>query len=134
MADPDEVQLDKLAKKMLAMPPKKREDSKLGKPRNPSQKQKERAASKGSIGDPTIAALRRTIDRHYAATGGISCHPSESLINEVFRDLPAGDVNCVFLPADGARGPCLAIALKPAFRRYVAFAAEYRMVAQGGDQ
>jgi hypothetical protein len=33
MADPDEVQLSKLAKKMLAMPHKKREDSKLGKPR-----------------------------------------------------------------------------------------------------
>jgi hypothetical protein len=49
MADPDEVQLSKLAKKMLAMPPKKREESKLGKPRNPSQKQKERPASKGRI-------------------------------------------------------------------------------------
>jgi hypothetical protein len=33
MTDPDEVQLSKLAKKMLAMPPKKRADSKLGKPR-----------------------------------------------------------------------------------------------------
>jgi hypothetical protein len=33
MTDPDEVQLGKLAKRMLAMPPKKREDSKLGKPR-----------------------------------------------------------------------------------------------------
>jgi hypothetical protein len=49
MTDPDEVQLGKLAKKMLAMPPKKREESKLGKPRNPSQKQKERPASKGRI-------------------------------------------------------------------------------------
>jgi hypothetical protein len=49
MADPDEVQLSKLAKKMLAMPPKKREDSKLGKPGNPSQKHKERPASKGRI-------------------------------------------------------------------------------------
>jgi hypothetical protein len=33
MTDPEEVQLGKLAKKMLAMPPKKRKDSKLGKPR-----------------------------------------------------------------------------------------------------
>jgi hypothetical protein len=33
MTDPDEVQLGKLAKKMLAMPPNKRKDSKLGKPR-----------------------------------------------------------------------------------------------------
>jgi hypothetical protein len=33
MNDPDEVQLGKLAKRMLAMPPKKRKDSKLGKPR-----------------------------------------------------------------------------------------------------
>jgi hypothetical protein len=49
MSDPDEVQLGKLAKRMLSMPPKKREDSKLGKPRNPSQKQKERPASKGRI-------------------------------------------------------------------------------------
>ena len=32
-----------------AMPPKKREDSKLGKPRNPSQKHKERPASKGRV-------------------------------------------------------------------------------------
>jgi hypothetical protein len=39
----DERRLSDLAKRMLAMPPKKREDSKLGKPRNPSQKQKERA-------------------------------------------------------------------------------------------
>jgi len=46
--DPDELQLGKLAKKMLAMPPKKRQESKLGKPRNPSQKQKERPASKGT--------------------------------------------------------------------------------------
>jgi hypothetical protein len=47
--DPDELQLGKLAKRMLAMPPKKREDSKLGKPRNPSQKHKERPASKGRV-------------------------------------------------------------------------------------
>jgi hypothetical protein len=38
MADPDEVQLGKLAKKILAMPPKNREDSKLGKPRAPKRK------------------------------------------------------------------------------------------------
>jgi hypothetical protein len=31
MTDPDEVQLGKLAKRMLDMPPKRREDSKLGK-------------------------------------------------------------------------------------------------------
>ena len=47
--DPDELQLGKLAKKMLAMPPKKREDSKFGKPRIPSQKHKERPASKGRV-------------------------------------------------------------------------------------
>jgi hypothetical protein len=49
MADPDELQLDKLAKRVLAMPPKKREESKLGKPRNPSQKPKERPAAKGRV-------------------------------------------------------------------------------------
>ena len=49
MNDPEEVQLGKLAKRVLAMPPKKREDSKLGKPRNPSQKHKERPASKGRV-------------------------------------------------------------------------------------
>jgi hypothetical protein len=43
LGDPDEVQLGKLAKRMLAMPPKKREESKLGKPRNPSQKRNELA-------------------------------------------------------------------------------------------
>jgi len=33
MTDPDELQVRKLAKKMLSTPPKKREDSQLGKPR-----------------------------------------------------------------------------------------------------
>jgi hypothetical protein len=33
MADPDETALSKLAKKMLAMPHKKREDSKVGTPK-----------------------------------------------------------------------------------------------------
>ena len=41
MTDSDEVELSKLAKKMLVMPPKKRADLKLGKPRNPTHKQKE---------------------------------------------------------------------------------------------
>jgi hypothetical protein len=46
----DEKKLSELAKRVLAMPPKKREDSKLGKLRNPSQKQqKERPASKGRV-------------------------------------------------------------------------------------
>jgi hypothetical protein len=38
MADPDEAQLAKLAKRVLAMPPKKREDSKLGKSRTKHKK------------------------------------------------------------------------------------------------
>jgi len=46
----DEKRLSELAKRVLAMPPKKREDSKLGKPRNPLQKHKERPASKGHKG------------------------------------------------------------------------------------
>jgi hypothetical protein len=33
MTDPDEAALSKLAKKMLAMPPKKHDDMKLGKAR-----------------------------------------------------------------------------------------------------
>jgi hypothetical protein len=33
MTDPDEAQPSKLAKKMLSMPPKKHEDSKVGKPK-----------------------------------------------------------------------------------------------------
>jgi hypothetical protein len=38
MTDPGEVLLSKLAKKVLSAPPKKREDSKLGKPRvNPNK-------------------------------------------------------------------------------------------------
>jgi hypothetical protein len=39
MTDPDEAQLSKLAKKMLATPHKKREDSKLGKLRAAAKEQ-----------------------------------------------------------------------------------------------
>jgi hypothetical protein len=49
MTDPEEIKLSKLARRVLAMPPKKREDSKLGKPRNTSQKHKDRPASKGRV-------------------------------------------------------------------------------------
>jgi hypothetical protein len=49
MTDPNEIKRSKLAKRMLAMPPKPHEDSKLEKPRKPSQKQKERPASKGRV-------------------------------------------------------------------------------------
>jgi len=33
MTDPDEAELSQLARKMLATPPKKREDAKFGKPK-----------------------------------------------------------------------------------------------------
>jgi hypothetical protein len=48
MADPNETALSKLAKKMLAMPPKKHKDMKLG-------KRKAKASTKPSQGVPSGA-------------------------------------------------------------------------------
>jgi hypothetical protein len=46
MTDPDEAQLSKLAKKMLATPHKKRDESKVGKiKRNASDSQKAKESS-----------------------------------------------------------------------------------------
>src|ERR1700728_4332826 len=76
-------------------------------------------------GDPTIVALRRLLDRE-AATGLERVeHPADLLCRVLERCLPLNVCNAVFLPADGTRGPHLAIAFEPAFRTYVAFAAEY---------
>jgi hypothetical protein len=79
----------------------------------------------GLAGDPTIRSLRRDIDRHYAATMESGEHVSNGLVGVIFGCLPPDMFNCIFLPADGARGPHLAITFKPAFRGYVTFAAEY---------
>ena len=46
MTDPDEVQLSKLAKRVLSMPPKQRENSKLGK-RTVSAKRRPRSERGG---------------------------------------------------------------------------------------
>jgi hypothetical protein len=73
--------------------------------------------------DPTILALRRALDSHAAAfEAGDSSH---QLVDVIAGCLPVDISNAVFLPADGARGPHLAISFKPSFRRYVTFAAEY---------
>jgi hypothetical protein len=77
-----------------------------------------------SASDPTILALRRVLDA-YSVDANSREHLSGGLVREIFRCLPADVFNPVFLPADGASGPHLAITFKPAFRRYVAFAAEY---------
>src|ERR1700732_1319158 len=112
MTDADEVQLGKLAKRMLAMPPKKREDSKLGKPRNPFQKQKERPARMLSAGDPTIRSLRLALDDHCAAASESGEGVSKGLVGVILNCLPLDICNCIFLPAGGARGPHLAITFK----------------------
>ena len=48
MTDPGEVQLSELAKKMLSTPAKKREDSKLGKPRESQQESRAECADEES--------------------------------------------------------------------------------------
>jgi hypothetical protein len=74
--------------------------------------------------DPTILALRRALDRHYA-TAKARKDTSGDLISVIFSCLPRDIFNTVFLPTDGTRGPHLAITFKPAFGAYVTFAAEY---------
>jgi hypothetical protein len=73
--------------------------------------------------DPTILALRRALDGHAAALerGDFS----RQLPNLILSCLQLDICNTIFLPADGTRGPHLAISFKPALRRYVTFAAEY---------
>jgi hypothetical protein len=58
MNDPDEVQLGKLAKRMLAMPPKKRENSKFGNPRAKTNKSAMRA----------VETVERLVIRHLDGT------------------------------------------------------------------
>jgi hypothetical protein len=68
----------------------------------------------GLAGDPTIRSLRLVIDRHCAATLESGEHVSNGLVGVIFSCLPPDIFNCIFLPADGARGPHLAITFKPA--------------------
>ena len=74
-------------------------------------------------GDPTILALRRALDGHAAALerGDFS----DQLPNLILDCLPLDLYKSIFLPADRTSGPHLAISFKPAFGRYVTFAAEY---------
>jgi hypothetical protein len=74
--------------------------------------------------DPTILALRRALDREAAALNAGECTP-DHLVKAIFGCLPSDIFHPVFLPADGTSSPYLAISFKPAFRRYVTFAAEY---------
>src|ERR1700722_2204660 len=83
--------------------------------------------------DPTILALRRALDRE-AASPQVGEDPSDALVRVVQRCLPLDICNTVFLPADGTCGPRLAIAFKPAFRRYLAFAAEYWLYVTHGRE
>src|ERR1700730_5617957 len=76
-------------------------------------------------GDPTIGSLRRALDDHYAAASESGEGVSKGLVGVILNCLPLDIFNCIFLPADGTRGPHLAITFKPAFRSYVTFAAEY---------
>ena len=78
-----------------------------------------------SASDPTIDSLRRALDRHYAAAMESREHVPNGLVGAILGCLPPDIFNCIFLPADVARGPHLAITFKSAFRRYVTFAAEY---------
>jgi hypothetical protein len=79
------------------------------------------------IDDPTILALRLALDRYGAtADGGSGKDPCR----EVFVDLitshfPQNFVKAVFLPANEASPPCLAVIFRPEFHQYVAFATEY---------
>jgi hypothetical protein len=95
----------------LSTPHKRQKEMKVGKPRSVA-------------GDPTINALRLALNREAAALEAGE-HASNQLVSVILGSLPLDVYNVVFLPADGTRGPCLAISFKPAFGRYVTFAAEY---------
>jgi len=91
----------------------------------PHKRQSEMKIGKlnGSIAsDPTILALRRALDRRALQAGE---NPTETLVRVILGCLPQDIFHPVFLPTNGTRGPRLAISFKPAFRTYLAFAAEY---------
>ena len=92
----------------------------------PHKRQKEMKTGKRQsvASDPTILALRGALDGQAAALEAQESLP-DGLVDVIFGCLPHDVLNPVFTPADGAFGPGLAIAFKPAFRRYVTFAAEY---------
>ena len=94
--------------------------------RRSSKRQKEMRVGRARLvgGDPTILALRRALDRERAALKA-GKHTIDSLTNVVFRCLPQDFFHPVFLPADSASGPGLAIAFKPSLRGHMAFVAEY---------
>ena len=74
--------------------------------------------------DPTILSLRRALDRKAAAVEAGKDSP-DGLVSVILSCLPHDVINPVLSAADGTSSPGLAIAFKPAFRRYVTFAAEY---------
>lgn len=76
--------------------------------------------------DPTEAALRAALDRYAAGMAeGVTEHVTHGLVSEVLSCLPDGLFEPVLLPANGTANPRLAISFRPAFRRYVTFAAQY---------
>lgn len=113
--------------RLLATPPTPHKPKPDSLPGVSPKKRGRPAKTKTSLAsDPTILALRRIIDG-YAASG--IPDPGERLPNHLveamFRSLPLDICDTVFLPANGTGSPHLALAFKPEFRRYVAFAAEY---------
>ena|ERR1700733_1947653 len=78
-------------------------------------------------GDPTILALRRALDRYAAnADCGSGKEPRrDGFVDLITSHLPHNCVKPVFLPANGASPPCLAVIFSPEFHQYVAFATEY---------
>lgn len=62
MTDPNEVQVSKLAKKMLSTPPKKHEDSKLGKPRaNPNKSPAPNAQARNPLSEAGFSLRKKRV-------------------------------------------------------------------------
>jgi hypothetical protein len=114
---------DATLKRILATPP----DHKT-KPKPDASPKKRGRPPKTKVnlvsGDPTIDALRRALDRH-ARSLDPGEHSVDALAHIVVGCLPHDIFSAVFLPANGTGCPRLAIAFKPEFRLYAAFAAEY---------
>jgi hypothetical protein len=73
--------------------------------------------------DPTILALRRTLDLEVAAFNSGE-GSTDHLVNAIYACLPHDCVECIVLPASGTLAPSLALRVGKQ-DHYLAFAAEY---------
>lgn len=113
---------DRVLKRLLSTPPQPKSKGEG----SASPKKRGRPNKRGLVSDdPSISALRRLLDAHYASLPDPGKCGADELVRVIFGGLPLDIFDAVFLPANGTGSPHLALAFKPAFRGYVAFATEY---------